>query len=121
MITKNSLDLLQKMISIEYESFVINRKGTLGTLSKLSRIQECFQGILTYIETRKNSIFTICNERNSMSLTVSNLENGISTNDHTRHFVVTIANSAETYMVEEVIYHEMPTKRVVIKYDESKK
>jgi hypothetical protein len=116
-LSKNSKDLLQSMSNIQYSQFVMNREGNIGTLSKLSRITECFNNITTYIATRANSVFAIQDAERTMMIVISNIEKD---NDHTKSFLITIAESSETFMIEEVIQHEKSIKRIVIEYEKSK-
>jgi hypothetical protein len=116
-LSKNSKDLLQSMNNIQYSQFVMNREGNTGTLSKLSRITECFNNITTYITTRANSVFSIQDAERTMMIVIRNIEKD---NDHIKSFLITIAESSETFMIEEIIQHEKPIKRIVVEFDKSK-
>lgn len=117
MIQKRSIELLEVLFDKELEQFLINKEGSFGLLSKQSRIQECFKSILTYISSRKNSIFTIQNDDRSLSINVSNIEED---NDHIQLFVITLSESCETYSVDEAISTERSILRPIKQFDQSK-
>lgn len=117
MVNKLSLTLLNRMLNIELEQFLVNTEGSYGTLSKQARIQECFQSIITHITTRHNSIFIIQNSDKNLSINIRNIEED---NDHINTYLITLSESCETYSVDEVISIEKPILRAIKQFDKSK-
>jgi len=118
MIKRTSLSLLNKLFDIEYSQFVLDKKGSMGILSKSAKIQECLKNIMIQIESRNNAIFTICNSDGTGTILISTVE---APNDHTQHFILTISESVETYKLEEV--HGIDCnirKSVLISFNKSK-
>lgn len=122
MINQDSLNLLDLMESIEISKFTNNEKG-LGFLQKQSRIQDTFKSILSYVQTinTENGIYSITNtnrdqKTHSMFITLIR-EEEFDINDHTRHFLITLSSSCETYKVEELNSHERVTKTIIKNFD----
>ncbi len=117
MINKRSLILLNKMEDMALEEFLVNKEGSLGTLSKQSRIQECFKSIITYITTRHNSTFTIQNSDVDLSINIHNVEED---NDHVTMYLITLSESYETFSIDEVISMERSQIRNIKQFDQKK-
>ena len=114
MINKRSLNFLNNMFNMELEQFLVNQEGSYGTLSKQSRIQECFQSIITYIVTKHSAKFIIQNNDKSLTMILDTAE------DIDNIYLITISDSCETYQVDEVIIHEEPILRNIKQFNKSK-
>lgn len=119
-ITNDSYKLLTKMFDIETEKFK-TKDITMSMLSKESKILECMENVLLFMQTRDNSTFFVKNTENdnssSMGLIISNV---IKKNDHQKYFYITIASSCETFQIEEVLSDFIQNVRIIKNYDESR-
>ncbi len=119
MIAKDSLILLECLFDTELKKFVTSQK-TYGQLSKQSRIDECQEDIINFMESKDNSIFVIKNttkdKKSTMSIIVSNI---FEKNDHSKRYIITISESCETFKVErELTYIENEnTTQVIIDFE----
>jgi len=100
MIAKDSFILLECFFDVELEKFIQSK--TIGQLSKQSRIKECKEQIIEFMQSRPNSSFIIKNmmkdnKLSTMSIIIHNIEER---NDHTKRYTITISASCETFKVE---------------------
>jgi hypothetical protein len=98
MIQSKSLRLLECLFNIEFDDFLHSNQIQL---SKQSKMDDCQNEVIFFMESRPNSIFIIMNSEkakdSSMTIIMSNIEE---INDHLKQFIITISESCETFKVE---------------------
>jgi hypothetical protein len=124
MIAKDSIILLQHFFDIELEKFIHGK--VVGGLSKHSRITECQDNIINFMEFHSNSIFIIENiskkdNLSTMSLKIYNIEEK---NDHSKIYTISISESCETFQVKRHLEYNgseyKENTQIVIEFEKSK-
>lgn len=95
--SNNAKDLLNALFNIIMSGFIINKSPNL---LKTERMMNCFNDIRLEISATPG-IYRIRPEEGDMEIIISSSE---TINDHTKQYLITIADTAETYKVERITY-----------------
>lgn len=126
-ITDDSLTLLECFFDILLRKFLTSK--TIGSLSKQSRIRNCCDEVVNFMESTPNAVFTIKNtEKGKDKESISTMALVMSTvpekNDHVKVFNITISESGETFKAERQLgcidYEKSTRSETIIEFEKSR-
>jgi methyl coenzyme M reductase alpha subunit len=85
---------------MEIEQYIFSEGGFANIINQVN-ITKCYDDIERDIRTTLNASFTVINSTRDAKIIVDNINEP---NDHINHYIVTLSDTAETYMIEEVVY-----------------
>lgn len=118
----HSKRLLTSLFALKHEELVMNTTGSLGILSKQSRLNECLGSIILFIGMNPKGYYSIQsfpNEEGISDVTLSFYTSSEIT-DHTKRYIITLSANFETYAVKEIFIVATQTCREIKDFDKNK-